>query len=121
MKIKLDENIPAALKPLLAGLGHRVDTVPEEGLAGATDSDVWTAAQQADAFLITQDLDFSDLRQFQPGTHRGILLVRLRAPGRTALTERLRTVFEYEKVAEWARCFIVVSERKIRIRRPPPA
>ena len=29
--------------------------------------------------LITQDLDFSDIRKFQPGTHYGIVVVRLQA------------------------------------------
>ena len=36
MRIKLDENLPAGLVPLLAALGHEVDTVPAEGLVGKT-------------------------------------------------------------------------------------
>jgi predicted nuclease of predicted toxin-antitoxin system len=58
MKIKLDENIPVGLKGILGDLGHEVDTVPDEGLEGRIDPDIWTAAQAAGAFLITQDLDF---------------------------------------------------------------
>jgi predicted nuclease of predicted toxin-antitoxin system len=42
------------------------------------DCEVWEAAQRDERFLITQDLDFSDVRRFVPGSHRGILLVRLR-------------------------------------------
>lgn len=34
MRIKLDENLPAGLVPLLAALGHEVDTVPAEGIGG---------------------------------------------------------------------------------------
>jgi hypothetical protein len=34
MRIKLDENLPAALGGVLARLGHAVDTVPDEGLGG---------------------------------------------------------------------------------------
>ena len=34
MKIKLDENMPVDLSPLLEQLGHDVDTSPEEGLTG---------------------------------------------------------------------------------------
>ena len=34
MKIKLDENLPARLATALRQLGHEVDTVPSEGLAG---------------------------------------------------------------------------------------
>ena len=72
MKIKLDENLPARLVPLLVKLGHQVDTVSDEGLTGKPDSDVWHRVLLEDSFLITQDLDFSDNRQFQPGLHPGI-------------------------------------------------
>ncbi len=37
MKFKLDENIPVDLARVLGGLGHDVDTVPQEALtAGLT-------------------------------------------------------------------------------------
>jgi len=37
MRIKLDENIPARLVPLLMDLGHDVDTVIGEKLVGRDD------------------------------------------------------------------------------------
>jgi predicted nuclease of predicted toxin-antitoxin system len=55
MKIKLDENIPNRLHDLLEQLGHDVDTVRQEGLAGCQDDQIWEATQGADRFLITQD------------------------------------------------------------------
>lgn len=118
MKVKLDENIPASAASILIDLGHDVDTVPEQGLSGRADADVWSAAQDAGAFLITQDLDFSDIRRFDPGTHQGILVLRLKEPGRRALIERIRSIFQSEDVAGWRACFVVATERKIRIRRP---
>ena len=66
MKIKLDENIPASLSTRLAALGHDVDSVPEEGLTGYPDTVVWSEAQAGGRFLVTQDLDFSDVRRFSP-------------------------------------------------------
>ena len=117
MKIKLDENLPAILVRDLASLGHECDTVAEEGLKGRSDPEVWQAAQRAQRFLITQDLDFSDIRQFKPGTHYGILLMRLPAPGRQALAERVRQVFATENVESWAKCFVVATDRKVRVRR----
>ena len=118
MKIKLDENVPASVLPDLVALGHDVDTVPAEGLAGHVDSAVFEAAQRAGRFLITQDLDFSDLRKFAPGTHEGVLLLRLATPGRLALRARVRVLFEVEDVRSWARCFVVATERKVRVKRP---
>ncbi len=69
MKVKLDENIPVRLAGELMTLGHDVDTVASEGLKGKSDGDAWSASRRADRFLITQDLDFSDVRQFTAGTH----------------------------------------------------
>ncbi len=118
MKIKLDENLPAQLANSLRQLGHDVQTVPEEGLAGHVDADIWSAATSEQRFLLTQDLDFSNVTAFVPGTHAGILLIRMRVPGRLALVQAVTSVFEAEDVESWTGCFVVLTERKLRIRRP---
>lgn len=118
MRVKLDENIPASLIEVLESLGHQADTVQQEGLKGRNDTDVWSAAQGEPALLITQDLDFSDIRRFQPGSHHGILLLRLKEPGRSALADRIGQIFRTEDVNRWDGCFVVATERKIRVRLP---
>jgi predicted nuclease of predicted toxin-antitoxin system len=118
MLIKLDENLPSRLVNALGSLGHDVDTVYAEGLTSRPDGEVWDAAQAAGRFLITQDLDFSDMRRFQPGTHPGILLVRLRNPGRNTLYLKVKNLFENEAADTWSGCFVVATERKLRVRRP---
>lgn len=115
MKIKLDENLPARLAALLTAHGHDVHTVPEENLAGRPDADIWQAASQEQRFLITQDLDFSDTRRFMPGTHAGLLLLRLREPGADALTQAIAGIVD--QLAEWRGCFVVMTGNKIRVRR----
>jgi hypothetical protein len=62
-------------------------------------------------FLITQDLDFSDMRRYTPGTHAGLLLVRLARPGRNALVERVSAVFQTEQVDDWAGCLVVATDQ----------
>ena len=118
MKVKLDENLPESLLTELAALNHDMDNVRQEGLAGHDDPNVWAAAQAANRFLITQDLDFSDVRKFQPGTHHGLLLVRLPNAGRVALTRRIVEIFRRENVESWAGCFVVLSGHKLRVLRP---
>jgi predicted nuclease of predicted toxin-antitoxin system len=118
MKLKLDENLPEALLVKLAALNHDVDNVRQEGLAGHDDHDIWAAAQAEGRFLITQDLDFSDVRQFQPGTHHGLLLIRLADAGRLALIRRILEVFRNEDVESWTGCFAVLSAHKLRVVRP---
>lgn len=110
--------MPARLVKQLSAGGQATDTVQREGLSGQPDANVWQAAQGAGRFLITQDLDFSDLRKYQPGKHHGLLLVRLANPSRRALIERVSTLFAAEDVEGWQGCFVVATERKIRIRRP---
>jgi hypothetical protein len=115
MKLKLDENLPESLLPALAALGHDVDNVRTEGLDGRTDPDDWQATQKAERFLITQDLDFSDIRKFSPGTHHGLMLVGLRVPGRLALAERIADVLRAEASEAWARCFVLLTDHKLRV------
>jgi predicted nuclease of predicted toxin-antitoxin system len=117
MKIKLDENLPSLLASRLAAMGHDAQTVVEEGIAGEADPVVWEAAQREARFLITQDMHFSDARRFAPGTHEGILLVRLRAPSWRALVARVEDLFTEQDVAGWAGCFVVATERKVRVLR----
>ena len=119
MRIKLDENLPIAVLGDLAEMGHDVDTVPSEKLGGAVDEEVWAAAQAEGRFLITQDLDFSDIRRFAPGTHKGLLLIRLAAPGSGALAKRIRGLFQKEQVEGWAGCFVVATDSKVRVRHAP--
>jgi hypothetical protein len=57
-KLKLDENIPAAIKGELAAIGHDVRTVVNEGLVGSPDEGIWTRCQQEERLLVTQDLEF---------------------------------------------------------------
>ena len=118
MKIKLDENLPLRLATLLRDLGHDVHTLHDESLLGHADTEIWNTTQRESRFLITQDMDFSDLRQFAPGSHHGILLVRLRSPSRKDLIERVGELFRKENIGEWAGCFVVATELKIRVLKP---
>jgi len=89
MKVKLDENLPLQIAVELRARLHDVQTVWEEGLSGHADLDIWEGAQREGRVLITQDLDFSDARKFVPGTHHGIVLIRLRSPSRRNLIARV--------------------------------
>jgi predicted nuclease of predicted toxin-antitoxin system len=118
MRIKLDENLPLQAAFKLKALGHEVHTTYEEGLSGCVDRQILEPAQREERCLITQDLDFADIRIFAPGEHHGILLIRLSSPSRTQLIERIEELFESENVSSWAGCFVVATERKVRVRRP---
>ncbi len=78
MKIKIDECLPAECAMLLVDKGINAETVFQEGLQGSSDSKIWKVTQKEQRFLITTDLDFSDIRYFKLGKHNGILLIRLK-------------------------------------------
>jgi len=119
MRLKLDENIPAKAAPYLRALGHDVDTVLEEGLGGQEDAAVWAAAQREGRFLVTQDLDFSDLRRFEPGTHHGLMLVRVPEAEQPILADHLLGWFSAEDCSSWNRAYVVATPHKLRVTRPP--
>jgi len=118
MKIKLDENLPDEIANQLAARGHDVHTVPQESLSGRTDDVVFAAACAEGRLFFTQDLDFSDVRVFRPGTHPGIVLIRLKEPSRRKLVLRVQQILQSEDITSWAKCFVVISDHKLRIRRP---
>ncbi len=66
--------------------GHDVDTMAAEGLAGATDSAVSSAASRAGRTLVTLDLDFANPVHFDPAHGAGIVAFRVpMRPGGQAL------------------------------------
>ena len=77
MKIKLDENLPASAAAILQAVGHDVDTVFSEGLTGAIYPDVLAAATAAGRILISLDRGLGDIRTYPPGSHAGIVVLRL--------------------------------------------
>ena len=118
MKFKCDECIPVGVADYIAQSGYDVDTVNQEGLSGASDREVWQAAQLEGRFLITTDLDFSDVRRFKPGTHHGILLMRVSQEGQTALSNIIRWLFTHYNPGSWSEALVIVTDHKLRIRPP---
>lgn len=53
MRLKLDENLPERLVPVLVTRGHGVDTVAGECLKDSNDEDLWPAVREAERFLLT--------------------------------------------------------------------
>lgn len=119
MRIKLDENIPHTVRSRLGIHELDIDTVLDEGLGGRPDDDIWAAAQADGRFLVTQDLDFSDRRKFAPGTHHGLLIVRLPDSEQWRIGDYVTAWLSSPDLATWARCLVVATPTKVRVLRPP--
>jgi predicted nuclease of predicted toxin-antitoxin system len=118
MKLKLDENLPVTLAVRLREIGRDADTVRDEGLTGQSDETVWDAAQREGRLLVTQDLDFSDARRFAPGTHCGILLVRIPDRDQWRVSDYVVGWFAASESQSWSGCVVVATPHRIRVLRP---
>ena len=118
MRLKLDENISVLAGRVLAELGHDVDTVASEGLIGHPDPDVLAGAVADDRALVTFDLGFGDPRAYPPGSHRGVILLRLADQQPDKVVVVLRDLAQNHDLDDLRGCVVVVTERLIRIRWP---
>jgi len=91
--------------------------VYDENIKGTDDAHLFRVATTEERMLITQDLDFSDVRQYKPGTHPGIVLVRLNDPSRIEVMARFSSSDLRTELTTWSKCFVVISVHKIRVRR----
>jgi predicted nuclease of predicted toxin-antitoxin system len=115
--VKLDENLGRLHAELLREHGYDADRVHDEGISGAKDPDLWAKVVAEGRFLITLDLDFSDIRRFRPGSHPGILLVRAGNNSRTAVLNVLRRVLAEHPLESLQGCLAVADRDITRIRR----
>jgi predicted nuclease of predicted toxin-antitoxin system len=117
LRLKLDENLPASATELLRGAGHEVDTARSEGLAGQDDSDVLEAATRDERLLITLDRGMGDIRHHPPGSHGGVLVLRLDHQSPRAVRreiERIRAI----DLDDLSQCVAVWRYGDLRVRRP---
>jgi predicted nuclease of predicted toxin-antitoxin system len=78
LRIKLDENFGARWIRFFVEAGHDASTIPEEGLSGASDEEVFQACVRERRTLFTLDLDFANPLRFPPDRTEGILVLRPR-------------------------------------------
>jgi len=116
MRGKVDENMPIDSAGILRTAGWECDTVFDEALGGAEDSDVGGRCQEEGCVFFTLDMDFADIRTYPPSAYVGIVVFRPVKPSRDSVLALLRQLMPVLK-AEWAphRLWIVEPGR-VRIR-----
>jgi hypothetical protein len=116
---KLDEDLsPLTAEPLIAS-GYDVRSVSGQGWSGLKDPVLWQRVCAERILFITADKGFGDARQFPPGTHAGIVLLR---PDRESIVEYrrlLQLVAARYRLESLVGNLTVVGPRSIRIRRRP--
>jgi predicted nuclease of predicted toxin-antitoxin system len=116
VKFKLDENLPVSSAAILAGAGHDVDTVGQEGLGGATDPEVVAAAGRV---LVPLDVvGLGGIRAYPPGNHAGIVVLRLTDQSAPAVGEAVRDLAALTNADGLARALSVLQRGLLRISHP---
>ena len=118
MRFKLDENLPDSAASSLIKSGHDVHSVVAEGLKGAADPDVVAAATAEDRLLITLDRGLGDLRSYPPGTHAGIVVLRLTDQSAPAVRNAITELSNWEGLEALTGAVAVLQRGMLRIRRP---
>ena len=116
MKFKIDENLPAECAVLLKNAGFTADTVADEDLSGATDTELARRANADDRVLITLDMDFANIRSYPPAEHAGIVVLRPHSQDKSSLLALLRNLLPVLTKSSPERQLWIVEPDRIRSR-----
>jgi predicted nuclease of predicted toxin-antitoxin system len=76
LKLKIDENLPGECAGILRDQGFEADTVGDELLTGAEDSEIAVRSRAEGRVLMTLDLDFANIQAYPPAEYPGIIVLR---------------------------------------------
>jgi predicted nuclease of predicted toxin-antitoxin system len=105
----LDENIPRRIYRALKERGYYVEYVPK----GVDDETVINIARNRNLILITRDSDFADEIMYPPGSHPGIIVLRVHPALPKLLAEKLLETLD--KVKNIERKLIIVYNDRVEI------
>ena len=87
----LDENVPKSVYRFLRDIGYYVEYVPKS----STDNEVIRIAREKDLILLTRDSDFADEIAYPPGSHPGIIVLKIHPSLPKIIVDKLAEVLQY--------------------------
>ena len=117
MKFLLDENISPKTVNFLKELGHDAIHLRDVNLKGAVDEDVINYATQHKLVLITIDRDFGNILDYPPGSHPGIIRLKLQYMPSRIVNFVLKTFLEEVKPQDIYGNLAIVEENRYRLRK----
>jgi len=118
MRFKTDENLPIEVAELISSLGHDAMTVEDQGLGGTPDQKIATVCESENRILVTLDTDFSDIRQYPPGSHPGIIVFRISRQDKVSILNVTRRLLQSLPDHDPSGALWIVDDRRIRVRDP---
>lgn len=115
----VDEMLPPTVASRLCDDGHGAVDIHQAGLQGAPDSQVFAHAYAESRILITADLGFANVLQYPPGSHPGIVVVRLPSElPAPLLVDRIVEVIRKTEDADLIGAIVVIEPAGVRRRGP---
>lgn len=118
IRIKVDEDLPSEVAELIVLAGYDASTVVGQGWAGWKDADIWRHLQEEGRWLITADKGFADTRLFPPGSHFGVVLLRMPRESRAGYLSLVRQLLQTVKLDAYAGAVLVVTPGGVRVNKP---
>jgi predicted nuclease of predicted toxin-antitoxin system len=117
----IDEDMPRSTAVVLREAGHAALDGRDIGLRGRTDAEVFAYAQSRGAVLVTADKGFANLLRFPPGSHSGLIVLRVpnELPTHEVNQELLRALVDLRD-EDLKGMLVIVEAGRTRIRRGPP-
>jgi len=116
MRFKTDENLPVEVARLMLSHGHDALTVQDQELGGTTDPRLAAVCNAENRILVTLDTDFSDIRQYPPGSHPGIIVFRISRQDKVSILSVTRRLLQSLSQQSPMGDLWIVDERRIRVR-----
>lgn len=117
LKFLLDENVPPAIGVFLQSLDFDVVHAKDSGLLEASDKQFMDLARQEERTLITFDKHFADLVLYPPGTHWGVIRIRIHPPQLSDVIQALDQFLKQFDMSTIQGALIVLQKDGFRIRR----
>lgn len=119
MRLKLDENLGEVGRAVLEADGHDVMTVRDQGLVGATDTQLCEVCKEEQRVLVTLERDFAQTLRFRPGEAAGIVvLVCGRRQSMVGILERIDDLIHLLREQDIAGALRIVEPGRVRIHDP---
>lgn len=116
LRFKIDENLPNEVAEMFRAAGFDALTVADQGLSGAEDPRVATVCREELRILITLDAGFGDIRSYPPGSHPGLVVLRLGSQEKPLILDVVSRLIPLLGTTSIRGTLWIVDERRVRVR-----
>ena len=113
----VDENISPLTISFIKSLGYEIITIKEAGLSSLSDEHIINYAKTNKLALITFDKHFSNILQYPPGSHYGIIRIRIHPPLINVIHNSLKNYFSSFSIGNLKGSLIIIEEKGYRVRK----